>query len=141
MKEASTFIIRLYFAVVATVTIFTLMFATVDLLNTALKTWVFTAADVPTYLEDCSNYYRVDYSIDGTTKQVSATTDEQYQQECESRNASAYENYAREKSTSAVRNLAMLIVALPLFLLHFRIVLRDWREMSGNQKLKTNSKS
>ncbi len=136
MKEAGTFIIRLYFAVVAAVTIFTMMFATIDLLNTALKTWIFTAADVPTYLEDCDNYYRIDYGLDVTSKPSSDTMSDEYKQECESRNASAYENYAREKSTNAVRNLAMLIVALTLFFLHFRIVLRDWREMTGNEKSK-----
>ena len=50
MNEAGTFILRVYFAVVSAVTIFTLMFAAVDLLNIALKNWVFTAADVPTML-------------------------------------------------------------------------------------------
>ena len=134
MKEVSTFILRLYFAVVSAVTIFTLMFAAVDLLNIALKNWVFTAADVPIYIEDCASYFRIDYNPnDSSSKPISAPTSEDYQKESESRNASALENYEREKAIGSVQNLALILIALPLFLLHFRIVLRDWKTLKDQK--------
>jgi len=38
------------------------------------------------------------------------------------------ENYGREKANNAVRNLALIVVSLPLFILHFRVVYRDWKD-------------
>lgn len=127
MKEASTFIIRLYFAVVAAVTIFTLMWGTIDLINMGLKTWAFPAADVPSYLESCQESAKYRYPDE-------TINDEEYQAQCEARNQEVTDNYVRTKAQDAVQNLAMIIVALPLFILHFRVVLRDWKRMNGEEK-------
>ena len=129
-KGASSFIVRLYFAVVAAVTLFTLMYGVIDFLAIGLKTYIFTAADVPTYLENCdspSGGYAGDMKpvIDPNTQTYS---DEEMKAMCESRNATNIENYERQKADNAVRNLALVIVSLPLFLIHFRFVYRDWKE-------------
>jgi hypothetical protein len=132
-KGSSSFIVRLYFAVVAAVTLFTLMYGVIDFLALGLKTFVFTNADVPTYLENCDS---PNGGYAGDTKPVpapgqTAYTDEELKTMCESRNATQVENYEREKANSAVRNLALVIVSLPLFLIHFRFVYRDWKEDRG----------
>lgn len=130
MTKGSSLILRLYFAVVAAVTLFTLMYGLIDFLSIGLKTYIFTAADVPTYLESCEN--------PGTrypeAKPVSDTgnseyTDEELQAMCERRNADAIANYERQKADQAVRNLALVLVSLPLFITHFRVVYRDWKEI------------
>lgn len=123
MKEVSTVILRLYFAVVAIVTLFTAMFGAAELLNMGLKTWVFPAADVPGYLMDCSDQNRFVYED---------ITEEEAYEKCLAANEQSIEQYHQEKASSAVYNLSLIIVTLPLFLLHFRIVLRDWRRLSGD---------
>ena len=34
-----------------------------------------------------------------------------------------------QKQQSAVRDISLLLIAAPLFWLHFRIVYRDWQEL------------
>lgn len=112
---------RLYFAVVSAVTLFILMYGLVDLLSIGMKQYIFTAADVPTYLEVCDG---------GGIKPLegeNAPTPEEQRAECEARNAAQIENYERQKADTAVRNLALIIISLPLFLFHFRVVFKDWR--------------
>lgn len=121
MTKASSFILRLYFAVISAVTLFVLMFGAIDLLSIGLKTYVFTAADVPSYLENCSesSLFRAPDSDEVSEEEIFA--------KCESRNEATVANYGIEKAENAVRNLALIIVSLPLFILHFRIVYRDWK--------------
>jgi len=128
-KGSASFIVRLYFAVVAAVTLFTLMYGVIDFLAIGLKTYVFTAADVPTYLENCDS---PNGGYAGEMKPIVASdttySDAELKAMCESRNATQVENYERQKADNAVRNLALVIVSLPLFLIHFRFVYRDWKE-------------
>ncbi len=130
MTKGSSLILRLYFAVVAAVTLFTLMYGLIDFLSIGLKTYVFTAADVPAYLESCEN----PGGRYPEAKPVSSTGDTQYTDEelrtmCERRNGDAMKNYEHQKADQAVRNLALVLVSLPLFIVHFRVVYRDWKEV------------
>lgn len=133
MSKASAFILRLYFAVIAAVTLFTLMFGTVDLLNIGLKTYIFQAADVPSYTEDCADPYKF-------REPINTDSDEQTEEEafaaCERRNESSQTRYEQQKASDAVRNLAIILVSLPLFILHFRIVYRDWTDERKREKAK-----
>lgn len=134
MTKGSALVLRIYFGLISAVTLFTLMFGTIDFLSTGLKTYVFNAADVPSYgLMNCdSSDAKYQYGTitvpsekDGaTTKELTA---EETKARCEAANATTMENYRREKAQSAVRNLALILVSLPLFILHFRIVYRDWK--------------
>jgi hypothetical protein len=123
MTKGSSLILRLYFAVIAAVTLFTLMFGAIDLLTLGLKTYVIKAADTPDYLQSCSN--PVPYPVDVTAKQP---TVEEQQKQCEAVNAETISNYQRTKASSAVRDIALVLITLPLFLLHFKVVYRDWVE-------------
>lgn len=128
MSKGPSIILRIYFAVVAAVTLFTLMFGTIDLLTIGLKRFVIRAADVPEWgLENCDNTtsrYPEAKIVDDTTKEYTA---EELKAMCEARNADAVDTYRRQQASNAVRNLALIIVSLPLFILHFRVVYRDWK--------------
>lgn len=128
MTKASAFILRLYFAVIAAVTLFTLMFGTIDLLSIGLKTYIFTAADVPSYLENCSSA-----AIRFPEQEY---TEEELYEQCQQRNESSIASYQQQKASDAVRNLALIIVSLPLFLLNFRIVYKDWKGEKRTKKVK-----
>lgn len=132
MTKASSFIIKLYFAVISAVTLITLMYGLIDFVSLGLKTYVFKAADVPSYLQTCGDgaYYETYYgkptpaAIDGGSQ----ITPEQALADCERSRADAIENYYNQKANDAVRDFALVIVSLPLFLIHFRFVYRDWKE-------------
>ena len=120
--KGGSIILRLYFAVVSVVTLFILMYGLVDLLSIGMKQYIFTAADVPTYLEVCDGSPGVK-----PLAEEDASTPEELRAECEARNAAQVENYERQKADTAVQNLALIIISLPLFLFHFRVVFKDWR--------------
>lgn len=125
------FLTSLYFIVVAAVTIFTLMFGTVDLLSTGLKTHVFKAADVPSYLEVCSANtveWVEEPEIDASIKEA--------MDDCAARNERMLAQYQQQKAEDAVQSLSMILVSLPLFLLHFRVVYRDWKNEEKTAKKK-----
>lgn len=133
MTKGSSLVLRIYFGLISAVTLFTLMFGTIDFLTTGLKTYIFTAADVPSYgLINCDSpdakyqYGIRSVPIETGYKDVTLS-DEEIRERCEAANATTMENYYREKAENAVRNLALIIVSLPLFILHFRIVYKDWR--------------
>jgi hypothetical protein len=136
MTKGSALVLRIYFGLVSAVTLFTLMFGTIDFLSTGLKTYVFPAADVPPYgIVNCDSLdakyqYGTEY-VPGKLSTDPATsrelTSEETKARCEAANETAMENYRTQKAQDAVRNLALIIVSLPLFVLHFRIVYRDWK--------------
>ncbi|MBP9828130.1 hypothetical protein KBC55_03155 [Patescibacteria group bacterium] len=124
-RDAGTFILRLYFAVVSAVTLFTLMFGAIDLLTIGLKKVVFKAADVPSWgLEDCS-VTGPRYAVSETEAQLDEA---EYIKQCEARNADMLKNYKVQTAENMVRNLALIIISSPLFLIHFRTLYRDLME-------------
>lgn len=127
MTKGSSLILRIYFAVVSAVTLFTLMFGTIDLLSAGLKTFIFKAADVPEYgLENCE--VTVPRYPEAKIEGQPEYSEEELKAMCEARNADAISNYHRQKASNAVRNIALIIVSLPLFVMHFRVVYRDWSD-------------
>lgn len=131
MSKGSSIILRIYFSVISAVTLFTLMYGAIDFLTIGLKTYVFTAADMPTWLESCDN--AVPRYPEAVVEGQKEYTDEELTAMCEARNTDAIANYERQKADDAVRNLALTLVSLPLFLIHFRVVYRDWK-LERNEK-------
>lgn len=135
MIKGSSLILRIYFSVVAAVTLFTLMYGAIDFLAIGLKSYVFTAADVPEYgLVNCDSpdagYQYGTRSVPVTKENTAGTetlTAEETKARCEASNVTTLENYETQKANQAVRNLALILVSLPLFILHFRVVYRDWK--------------
>jgi hypothetical protein len=137
MTKGSSLILRIYFALVSLITLITLMFGAIDFLSLGLKTYVFTAADVPTYgLTNCDdlnaarNVAPPKYDSEGRPVEL---TDEEVKARCEAQNATRLKEYQAEKANNAVRNLALIIISFPLFLVHFRIVFRDWKAERGEK--------
>jgi hypothetical protein len=126
MLKGSSFIIKLYFAVVSAVTLFTLMFGLIDFLSLGLKTYIFKAADVPTYIRSCGDIDT--YPPVKESESVVERTPEQQLADCERGQAEDLQNYQNQKANDAVRDFALILVSLPLFLIHFRFVYRDWKK-------------
>lgn len=122
MTKGGSLILRIYFGVVSAVTLFTLMYGTIDLLTIGLKQIV-PGADAPEWgLEDCDNL-----GPRYGEKSEEELSDEELKAQCERRNADAEENYNRQQASNLVRDLATIIVSLPLFVIHFMVVYRDWK--------------
>lgn len=117
MSKGGSVILRIYFALVAFVTLMILVFSTGDLLNIALKTYVFPMADLPGYASICDTKpYPDSPAVD-----------------CEKVAANERLNASVQKQQSAVRDISLLLIAAPLFWLHFRIVYRDWQELKKDK--------
>ena len=93
-----------------------IVIASVSLLNTALKTWVFTQAD--------NDFYR--------PRIVCPINEEGFPQKgCNEEDLTEEDVQAKEDQGAAQRqrdlaqNIAMLIVATPVFLFHFRLARRE----------------
>ena len=116
MKNVIRTVFITYLAIVSLIGLMMIVISSAQLINSGLKTWVFPAADVPTWLEDCTDTSRsikpveLDYEM----------TEEEIFAECEERRAQQIENHGVEKARDAVNHLALIIVGLPLFLIHFR---------------------
>ncbi len=120
MTKGGSVILRIYFALVTFVTLMMLIFSVSDLINIALKTWVFPAADAPEWAAYCDKMIGINGAETETQEQTDARCAKQ--QEREEQAALV------RKQQSAVRDIAMILVAAPLFWLHWRIVYRDWME-------------
>lgn len=128
-STGASFILRIYFAVVSAVTLFTLMFGAIDLLTIGLRQ-VIPGADQPEWgLENCSdttNRYPQAMTVDEDAT-VDEPTEEELKAACEARNADMLRNWESQQAANMVRNIALIIISLPLFIIHFRVVHKDWK--------------
>lgn len=96
------------------------VYSTADLVNLGLKTWVFTKAD------------QVDYYMAPCTVPMPVPTGDfdrdAYIKSCEDNNAQQKENYQIQKQRDAVRDLAFLVVGIPLFAYHWKTIRKESRE-------------
>ncbi|MDA0207914.1 MAG: hypothetical protein O3B64_00700 [bacterium] len=122
MKQIGSFLVRLYFIVISAIALIMLAVSSAQLLETGLKTYVFKAADVPRYLETCTEF---DLRV---PKDEEEFTDTQLLENCERRREISIESYAQEKAQQAVQNLSFFLIFLPLFFLHFRIVWNEYKK-------------
>ena len=122
MTKGGSIILRIYFALVAFVTLMMLIFSVSDLINIGLKTFVFKAAD-QSYPMFCDLSY-------------------QTQEQCDQQKSQNEQQMVVDKQQSAVRDISMLLVSAPLFWLHFRVVHRDWMgERDEDKKNKDEEKA
>ena len=126
MSKATPIIRALYFYAVSIIALFMLVFCCVDLVNLGLKTWVFKNAETSYYscVPGSASTYNNPSAPVPEVKAVPSPT----QAECDLQNKQNLDNISRQNQSSAVRDLSMLVVALPLFLFHFRIVQKEWKE-------------
>jgi len=130
MSKATQTIRSIYFYAVSIIALFMLVFSAVDLINIGLKTWVFKNAD-PSYsvcIPGNSGTYNGPMIPASTDPNIKTQPTGPTQAECDLQNKQNQENISRQNQSSAVRDLSLLLVALPLFLFHFRIVQKEWKE-------------
>jgi hypothetical protein len=84
----------------------------VSLINLGLRTWVFTKSDYP-----CYQPVAVDKNSNVSAEDQQAQADRD-QKNCEEQRVSS-------KQSSASNAIAMLIVGLPLYLYHWKVVRAD----------------
>lgn len=127
-STVSSVILRVYFAVVSAVTLFTLMFGAIDLLTIGLRQ-IIPAANVPEWgLENCGNLTnRWPEPVSPSDTTTVQPTEEELREACEARNADQLSNWQSQQAANLVRNIALILVSLPLFALHFRVVYKDWK--------------
>ena len=115
----------IYFYLVSFVALMMVVWSGADMINIALKTWVFTQAD---------NYYYdgriVCETLPTPVADPKATAPvlsrEQVIADCEKQNAASVvqqeKNHIAQRQMSIVRDISMIVVAVPLFFIHWRIV-------------------
>jgi hypothetical protein len=128
--QKSSIIRSIYFYAVAIISLFMVVFSLSDLINSGLKTWVFPNAD-PRYNECIPG---VNYGsapapvIAAPVKGKEAEPTGPTKEECDRQNKLNQDNLVRERQNSAVRDISLLVVGLPLFLFHFKVVQKEWKE-------------
>jgi len=130
MSKATQTIRSIYFYAVSIIALFMLVFSAVDLINIGLKTWVFKNAD-PSYsicIPGNAGTYNGPMIPAPADPNIKTQPTGPTQAECDVQNKQNQENISRQNQSSAVRDFSMLVVALPLFLFHFRIVQKEWKE-------------
>jgi hypothetical protein len=118
----SSLIKTLYFYVVSLISLMMITFSTADLVNLGLKTWVFTKADQQEYRNPpCAVQV---YQEPGMTKD----TYDMRVKSCEESQVNEEEAKIIRKQRDAVRDLAFLVVGIPLFAYHWKTIRRESRD-------------
>ncbi len=113
----------IYFYLVSFVALMMIAFSSADLINTALRTWIFTQADNYTYRMDCPTAPYFDTkgtAINDPATKAQLVADCEKQQEMNQKNEE--QNRISQRQNSIVRDISMIVVGIPLFLIHWRIV-------------------
>lgn len=116
---------NIYLYLVCAITLFMFAFAAVELVNLALRTWVFTKADQMNYaypVKTPDGY--CSFAKDGNRVCPPAPAEE-LQKINEQNKKQADENRAAQRQNDLVRNISMLIIAIPLFAYHWFVIRRD----------------
>lgn len=130
MSKTTKIIRTVYLYIAALVSLIFVAVGTGTLLNTALKTYVFPKAEKGGYGR-CNQQPPV-YDLDGT-KDSDLTTEQQKKQianmladyENWKKENSGEECYSAERQSNAVDAITMIVIALPICLLHWRIIKKE----------------
>lgn len=106
----------IYFYLVSFVALMMVVWSTSDLINTALKTWVFIKAD-----QDIYPMYPCEAK---TPEGKSEISPEDCTRQQEMSRKYSEQSRSAQKQRDAVRDLSMIVVGIPLFIMHWRIVRR-----------------
>ena len=113
----------IYFYLVSFVALMMVVFSTADMINIALKTWVFTAADKDVYYGAPCAAPASMMLPDGKTPVADPAI---YRIDCEKQNEANLKQQeasrTAQRQRNVVRDISMIVVGIPLFLIHWRIV-------------------
>ncbi len=124
---------QIYFYAATLIFLIMSVIATISLLNLALKTFVFPKADMA-YGQRCDETGNVYYDVrpmpvaepakDGQPAAKELTAEEKAERKADCERVLA-EQKSAERQRDLVQNLSMLIVAAPLFWIHFKWVQKE----------------
>lgn len=110
---------KVYLYLVSLVSLIILIVASIMLINMALKTWVFPKADTDIYyptMVDCASY------SEDLKKTAPECNDPAFTEKEEARQKG---NRAAQKQRDAAQALAMIFVATPVFLYHWKLARKE----------------
>ncbi|TAN33409.1 hypothetical protein EPN28_02565 [Patescibacteria group bacterium] len=113
---------NIYLYLVSFVALMMMVFSTADIINTLLRTYVFTKADkfdyyVP-HLAGCES----NPPKDEIKKIVTSSPGEKECAQINEEKKNAEENRAAQRQRDLVRDISMIVVGIPLFAFHWRII-------------------
>jgi hypothetical protein len=116
----------LYFYLVSFVALMMVVWSVADMVNIALKTWIFTKADNYMYGRvPCAVtpfYDDKGMAVTDTAVKAQKLADCEKQDELNQKNEEL--NRVSQRQMNIVRDISMLVVGIPLFFIHWRIVRR-----------------
>ena len=123
-SSKSSIIKSIYFYSVSLIALMMIVFSTVDLINIGLKTWIFTKADQPGYIQPCD----VAAVPSSPAKDGQAADIQTQLAVCEANTKQQLEQYQTQKQSDAVRDLAFLVVGIPVFAYHWTTIRKEQKE-------------
>jgi hypothetical protein len=137
MTSKTKLIRNIYLYLAALVSLIFVAVGTGNLLNTGLKYYFFPKAEKGGYSR-CNNQPPV-YGLEKTSYSTVATDDQKTQLENMLRdyenwkaNNSGEECYSQERQNNAVNALTMMIIALPIFVFHWRLIKKESPSADGD---------
>lgn len=119
----------LYFYVIAIIGLMMVVFSTADLINLGLKTWVFPNAD------DNNFGYACPLVAPAPAPDGVKAPPVDVRKQCLEDQKTAKDRQVLQRESNAVRDLSFLIVGIPLFLFHFRVVQKERKEEKQSQTI------
>ncbi|MFZ5364527.1 MAG: hypothetical protein ACOZAG_03545 [Patescibacteria group bacterium] len=132
-----------YFYLIALITLMMIVFATVDLAKLGLTTWVFKTADRADDWAPPALYMINERTQGETAERCAEKCDLTEMEKQQIQNwLLDYKNWQDEqgilkvarKQKDAVRDISMLVIAIPLFVWHWKMISRETREAKENNK-------
>jgi len=120
ISKENPIILRIYFALVSFVTLIILIFSVANLINIGLKTYIFTMADQPNQYLGCDEYPLIKSNLEKETPEM-------HQANCDRAKQKAIDSNKSMKQKDLVRDISMILVSLPIFIIHFRVVYKEWK--------------
>ena len=131
----------IYFYLVALIALMMIVFSTADLLNLGLSTWVFKKADKADDWSLPVPYMASEIKTGETAKRCAEKCDLTAEEKQQINQWLVdYKNWQDQqgvlktarKQKNAVRDISMLVVAIPLFLWHWKMISKEAKESKEN---------
>jgi len=126
---------NIYLYIVSLITLIMMLVAAHSLIDVTLRTWVFTKVDVE---QSCpyEPYYYGPYPAKATPA-VEGSTDQKLSEAermklCEENKKQQTIQRISERQRELVRDIALLLIGIPLFAVHMMIIRKDRREDKTN---------
>lgn len=120
LNQATTpehsFMKNMYLYAVSFVALMMIVFSAADLVNTVLRVYIFKQADRNFYSYGTIPCPKVEITASGTQPKVPPCISPEEQKRIDEQNAAA------QRERDLVRDISFLIIGIPLFLFHWRIV-------------------